>query len=187
VSARDQIVETTCTLLEIQGYHATGLNQIIKDSGTPKGSLYYYFPGGKEELAMEAVGQAGAMVLRRIRENLASHPDPVEAIRNFIIRIAQQVELSGFRTGGPITTIAMETASTSVRLREQCHAIYSSWQREFAHKLAQSGLAEERAKRLAVLIIAAIEGGIILCRTSRNREPLESVAEEIALLVAAAK
>jgi TetR/AcrR family transcriptional regulator, lmrAB and yxaGH operons repressor len=51
---RDQIIQTTCTLLESQGYHATGLNQILKESGAPKGSLYYYFPQGKEELAEEA-------------------------------------------------------------------------------------------------------------------------------------
>jgi TetR/AcrR family transcriptional regulator, lmrAB and yxaGH operons repressor len=186
LSSRDQIIETTCELLEMQGYYATGLNQIIKESGSPKGSLYYYFPGGKEELAAEAVSQAGAVVLQRIRENLASVADPAEAIRTFIMRIAQHIELSGFQAGGPITTIAIETASKSVRLREQCHHIYSSWQHEFANKLTQSGIGEDRAIRLAALIIAAIEGGIILCRTNRSRTPLESVAEEIALLIDAA-
>jgi TetR/AcrR family transcriptional repressor of lmrAB and yxaGH operons len=184
VSARDQILATTCALLEAQGYHATGLNQIIHDSGSPKGSLYYYFPGGKEELALEAITQAGSMIRQRIRENLADAADPVEAIRSFIWRIAQQVELSGFRAGGPITTIAMEAASTNERLRGQCHQIYEGWQQEFAQKLMQSGIAEERARRLAVIIIAAIEGGIILCRTSQSRLPLENVAEEIALLLA---
>lgn len=185
MSARDQIIATTCELLEVQGYHATGLNQIIKESGSPKGSLYYYFPGGKEELAAEAIRQAGTVVLQRIRENLAATADPVEAIRMLIRRIAQQVELSGFRTGGPITTIAMEAASTSEHLRALCHQIYTSWQGEFSHKLMQSGMAEARATRLAVVIIAAIEGGILLCRTDRSRTPLECVADEIACLLAA--
>ena len=185
MSARDQIIETTCELLELQGYHATGLSQIIKDSGSPKGSLYYYFPGGKEELAVEAIRQAGAIVTQRIHANLATVADPVEAIRTFIRRIAEQVELSGFRKGGPITTIAMETASTNERLREQCYRVYNSWQQEFANKLMQCGMAEARALRLAVLMIAALEGGIILCRTSRSRVPLEDVAEEIALLLTA--
>jgi TetR/AcrR family transcriptional repressor of lmrAB and yxaGH operons len=184
-SARDEIVGKTCELLELQGYHATGLNQIIKESGSPKGSLYYYFPGGKEELATEAVRQAGKIVLERIRANLANITDPVESIRGFIMNVALNVERSGFRAGGPITTIAMETASSSGPLREECHRIYSDWQLAFASKLVQGGMGEERAQRLAVLIIAALEGGIILCRTSRSREPLESVAEEIALLLQA--
>ncbi len=182
-SARNEIVEKTCELLELQGYHATGMNQIIKESGSPKGSLYYYFPGGKEDLAAEAVRQAGKLVLERIRSNLASIPDAIEAIRTFIMNVALNVERSGFRAGGPITTIAMETASSSVPLREECQRIYSAWQLAFADKLVEGGVMPERARRLAVLIIAAMEGGIILCRTSRSREPLENVAEGIAALL----
>lgn len=185
-SARDEIIGKTCELLELQGYYATGLNQIIKESGSPKGSLYYYFPGGKEELAAEAVRLAGKIVLERIRSNLANVADPTEAIRTFIMNVALNVELSGFRAGGPITTIAMETAASSVPLREECDNIYNAWRLAFANKLIEGGIGEERSRRLAALIIAAIEGGIILCRTSRSQEPLESVAEEIALLIRSA-
>ncbi|MCA0455474.1 MAG: TetR/AcrR family transcriptional regulator [Chloroflexi bacterium] len=180
---RDQIIETTCDLLELQGYHATGLNQIIKESGTPKGSLYYYFPGGKEALAVEAVNHVGNIVLQRIRENLAQVDDCAEAISIFIKNIALNVELSGFRAGGPITIIAMEMASTSPTLREACQHIYDGWQDAFAEKLRAGDIAEARAKRMAALIIAAIEGGIILCRTSQSRIPLEQVGEEIYELV----
>ncbi len=100
VSTCDQIIATTCDLPELQGYHATGLNQIIKESGSPKGSLYYYFPGGKEELAVEAVSYGGKIVLERIRENLAQLDDAAAAIHTFIRNIANQVERSGFRAGG---------------------------------------------------------------------------------------
>src|SRR4051812_4374423 len=123
-SARDQIIDKTCELLELQGYHATGLNQIIKESGSPKGSLYYYFPGGKEELAVESVRKVGAIVLQRIRQNLAESDEPAEVIYRFMMNIAVNVERSGFRAGGPITIIAMETASSSVALREECQRIY---------------------------------------------------------------
>ncbi|MEO8392644.1 MAG: TetR/AcrR family transcriptional regulator, partial [Chloroflexota bacterium] len=179
MTARDAIIETTCELLELQGYAATGLNQIIKQSGSPKGSLYYYFPGGKEELATQAVKQAGEIVLQRIRENLVEIDDPAEAISGFIKNIAVHAERSGFRAGGPITTVAMETASSSERLRQECHQIYRGWQEAFADKLKAGGVGEARAKRIATLIISSIEGGVILCRTGQSREPLEQVAEEI--------
>jgi TetR/AcrR family transcriptional regulator, lmrAB and yxaGH operons repressor len=182
-AARDQIIEATCELLELQGYHATGLNQIIKESGSPKGSLYYYFPGGKEELTVEALERVGEIVLNRIQQNLAEGGDPASAIRDFIRNVAQNVEASGFRAGGPITTVAMETAATNDRLREVCHRIYSEWQGVFKERLIAAGCPTERAERLSALIISGLEGGIILCRTRRSREPLEAVADEIGVLL----
>jgi TetR/AcrR family transcriptional repressor of lmrAB and yxaGH operons len=184
-AARDHIIKATCDLLELQGYHATGLNQIIKDSGSPKGSLYHYFPGGKEELTAEAISTVGALVLNRIRDNLADIDDPAEAVGAFIANIAHNVEVSGYRAGGPITTVAMETAATSERLRAVCQGIYAGWAAAFAHKLRTGGLSNDRADRLSQFIIAAIEGGIILCRTGRSRAPLEIVADEIRDIVAA--
>ncbi len=183
MNPRDQIIETTCELLELQGYHATGLNQIIKESGSPKGSLYHYFPGGKEELAVESVSRVGRIVLERIRHNLAAIDSPAESVERFIMNIAYNVEASGFRAGGPITTVALETAASSDRLRGECQRIYDAWQAAFADKLMSGGMAEARARRLAQVIIAAIEGGIILCRTNRSRQPLESVAQEMGILI----
>jgi TetR/AcrR family transcriptional repressor of lmrAB and yxaGH operons len=52
---RDNIIDVAKTLFQIQGYHATGINQIIRESDVPKGSLYYHFPNGKEEIAIAAV------------------------------------------------------------------------------------------------------------------------------------
>lgn len=178
-TTRDQIISKTCELLELQGYHATGLNQIIKESGTPKGSLYYHFPGGKEELATTAIARIGDMVLKRIQDTLAQFEHPADAVEHMIRLIAHGVEISDYRTGGPITSVAMEAIATSDALREECHRIYDAWQMAFANKLTQGGIDKERAKRLAILTVASIEGAVILCRTSRSRTPLESIADEI--------
>lgn len=182
-ATRTQLIATTCDLLERQGYHATGLSQILQESGSPKGSLYYHFPGGKEELALEAITQVGATVLARIRANLALYAAPAEAIRHFIRLIAASVEMSGFSSGGPISAIALETAAGYERLRLACDAVYAAWQGAFAEKLVAAGLSPARAESLAALIIAAIEGGVILCRTRRSRTPLEQVADEIGVWI----
>jgi len=67
-------------LLERQGYYGTGLNEIVQQSGAPKGSLYHYFPGGKEELAAAAITDQGKRIAEYIRGELAKRDDPVEAI-----------------------------------------------------------------------------------------------------------
>lgn len=178
-TTREQFIETTCELIEAQGFHATGLNQIIKESGAPKGSLYYHFPEGKEELVAEAIARTGRNMSERIAANLAMQADPAEAVWAFVRRIADNVEASGFRSGGPLMTVAMETATSSERLNLACREAYQRLQGSFEDKLLASGFAAARAAHLAAFIVAAIEGGIILSRTNHSGDPLRRVADEL--------
>lgn len=180
---RKDILLTTCQLMETQGYHATGVNQILEESGAPKGSLYYYFPEGKEGLAVEAIERTRALIAERIRHGLATSDDAATAVRDFIHNLAQQVEAAEFRSGGPITAIALEVASTNERLNAACRDTYRTWQHAFEEKLRSSGYTAVRAERLAVLIISAIEGATILSRSQRTTVPLQQAAEEIYLLL----
>lgn len=176
---RDHIIKVTSTLLEAQGYHATGLNQILAESGAPKGSLYYYFPQGKEELATEAIALAGKVVAQRIQHELASIEDTAEALQTFIRDIAYHVEASGFSAGGPLMIVTMETVNSSERLNLVCREAYRLLQAAFQEKLVASGYTEARAGQLATFITSAIEGGIILSRANRSGDPLRLVAQEL--------
>lgn len=176
---REQIIETTCKLMEMQGYHATGLNQILSVSAAPKGSLYYYFPDGKVELGVEAILFSSRMIEARIRSVMTEIEDPVTAVTTFITTLASHIDQSGYQAGGPITAIALEAASTNDQLREACQQAYRSWQEAFAEKLSQGGFPEARSRRLSVVIIAALEGGIILSRSQRSPQPLLDIAEEL--------
>ncbi|MEN9938880.1 MAG: putative HTH-type transcriptional regulator YxaF [Chloroflexota bacterium] len=178
-STREAFIETTARLLETQGYFATGLNQIVAESGAPKGSLYYYFPDGKEGLTVEVIERVSATIADHIRVNLAVTEDPAEAIDGFLRMMARAVEATNCQGGGPIATVALETSAVSERLRAACREAYRSWQGVFAEKLVAGGWRPEQATGLAGLIIAAIEGAIILCRTERSAVPLERVADEL--------
>ena len=178
---RDEIITTTCRLLELQGYRATGLNEIIRESGAPKGSLYHYFPEGKDELTVEAIAYSAAAIVGNITRVMDEHDDATTAVTTFIRQLAGYVAASGFRQGGPITAVALEAASTNERLRLACRDAYQAWQRPFADKLRPAYGA--RAERLAALIIAAIEGGIVLARSEQSEQPLLDVADEIEQLL----
>jgi TetR/AcrR family transcriptional repressor of lmrAB and yxaGH operons len=186
-NAREQILLVTATLLEKQGFHGTGLNEIIKESGSPKGSLYYYFPEGKEQIASEAVLQSGKMTAERIRAGLAESRDPAAAIEGFILKVAAHVEISGFGAGGPLTAVAMETATQSERINAACREAYGMIETAFREKLLESGLPSAKAEQLARFITAAIEGGIILSRTYHTGEPLRLVASQLNILLAGQK
>ena len=176
-TTRDQIIDTTSDLMESQGYHATGLNQIVAESGAPKGSLYHYFPGGKEEMAAEAIDRTGRQLEERIRANLPPGIAPAEALRDFAHTIAFHIEASGYRAGGPLTAVAMETATNSERLNRACRDAFERVITAFAERLVSEGTPAERARGLSVFVTAAFEGGIILSRTYHSGDPLRQVGD----------
>ena len=182
-TAREQILQTTCTLLDKQGYHGTGLNEIVKESGAPKGSLYHYFPEGKEQIVAEAVIQSGNETAQRIRLELAQSNSASKAISDFILKIADQVELSKFAAGSPLTAVAMETATNSTRINFACREAYLMLHAAFKDKLLASEFSKSAAEELATLIVASIEGGIILSRTNHNADALRLVAKQIKKLL----
>jgi TetR/AcrR family transcriptional repressor of lmrAB and yxaGH operons len=105
-------------------------------------------------------------------------------VRQFVLRIADAVEASGFSAGGPLQSVALETVNASPRLNAACQAAYARLQAAFADRLAQGGYAQGRATVLATFITAAVEGGIILSRTYHSGDPLRQVARELGRLLA---
>ncbi|MBK8434542.1 MAG: TetR/AcrR family transcriptional regulator [Chloroflexi bacterium] len=180
---RQRILDKTAELLEMQGYHATGLNQIIKESGAPRGSLYYYFPEGKEELAAEAVRDNAERMVAHARQALAAVADPAEAVYQMIVGIAHHAADSGCQGGAPLAAVALEASATSERLRTVCREGYAALAVPFAEKLVGAGLPPARAERLGVFITAALEGAVILTRVQQDPAALTAVAEEIRLLI----
>ena len=186
-TTRDAIIDAASSLLEERGYFGTGLSQILAASGTPKGSLYHYFPDGKDGLAAEAIARAGLHLAERIRLNLAGGGDPAQAVRRFVRRIATAVEESGFKAGGgPLQIVALETASTNERLNLACRDAYLAVQNAFANRLRVAGLDEAQASGLAELVVSVIEGATVLSRTHHSGAPLRRAADYLAQVIAAA-
>lgn len=185
-STRDQIVAATCDLMEAQGFHATGLSEIIRASGAPRGSLYYYFPDGKEGLAAEAIARTGEAISGRVAAALDDAPTAGAGVAHLARLVASAVERSGFRAGGPLTAVAMETATTNERLNLACRAAFGRLQGAFAAHLRGAGYPAGRAEELAEFITAAFEGGIILCRTYHSGDPLRRIGAQLEALLNAA-
>ena len=182
-NAREQILQATCDLMEKQGYHGTGLNEIVKESGAPKGSLYHYFPDGKEQIASEAVIQSGKATAQRIQNGVSGSNNAAKSIYDFVLNIADHVESSGFAAGSPLTAVAMETATQSERINLACREAYILLETAFKEKLLESGFTKVKADELGTFITAAIEGGIILSRTYHSGNPLRTVAKNLKVLL----
>jgi TetR/AcrR family transcriptional regulator, lmrAB and yxaGH operons repressor len=182
-NTRTRTIGITTLLLELQGYHATGLNQIIRESATPKGSLYFHFPGGKEELAAEALLSAGAETHLKIQAALQAGKPIGDAVAVFVLALAQDLRDSDFCQGCPVAMVAMETSATSDRLRQVCEQIYCSWFTLVEQALINAGFTNSEVKSWTTMIWASIEGALLLSRTYRSAEPLETVANQLKTLL----
>ena len=182
-SSREQILLTTCELIENQGFQATGLNEIVRESGAPKGSIYYYFPEGKDEIVAEAVRFAGKQMTEHIRSHLESAKDAAEGVQSFLRDLAKHIEETGFRAGGPITIVASESATTSERINLACQEVYTNLHETFAAKLRSNGIEAERAASLAWAIASVIEGAVILSRTFHTVNPLLEASQQLSSLI----
>lgn len=180
------MVRTAGRLLQKQGFHGTGLKQILEESGAPRGSLYFHFPGGKEQLAVEAVREAGIRTVKTVEALLAAHQDPREAMNGFVHAAAEVLRQSDFQEGCPVATVTLEAAGASEAIRAACQTTYQEWHRVIRDRLTDAGVTQARAGALATLVLAAVEGALILSRARRDTEPLHSVAAELASVIHAA-
>lgn len=184
-NTREAIVDTASRLFFTQGYHATGLNQIIKDSESPKGSLYYYFPHGKEELALTCINRTSEIVASRLRLYMESGDTPALAVQNFILSMAREAEDASFEGLVPFSFwVAAETSCVSNELRTACQCVFKDWQDVIAQRLMKEGMKEEAAVGKAVVAVSLFEGALLLALTCRNVQPLVAAAESIPAILA---
>ncbi|AKJ30930.1 TetR/AcrR family transcriptional regulator [Caldimonas brevitalea] len=183
---RDALVASATLLFRRHGYSGTGVQEILQHSGAPRGSLYHYFPGGKEQIAVETVRFAGEQVHRTLLELAQEHPHPKDLLRAYARLLGDWIEASGFRDGCPITTTLLELAADVPPVAECGSAALSAWAGVFDARLTSLGCEATRAKRVAQLTIAAIEGALIQARVTRSRQPIDDAVAELGLVIDAA-
>jgi TetR/AcrR family transcriptional repressor of lmrAB and yxaGH operons len=164
-------------LFRRQGYASTGLQQIVDESGAPKGSLYHYFPSGKEAIGEAAVAMAGGLIREMLEGHAARHADPTAFVRAWCRTMAGWMEESGFHSGCPIATTLLETAPRSPAITAAGAAAIDSWVAVVGAVLARGGLGTREAKSRAQLLVAAMEGALILARVRRSARPILDVAK----------
>jgi TetR/AcrR family transcriptional repressor of lmrAB and yxaGH operons len=176
VPSRERMIEATAVLLQKQGYAGTGLSEILDASAAPRGSLYFHFPGGKEQLACEALAASGALWKKRIDEVTADITDPGEAAAAVCTMLGDRLEDSDWELGCPIATVALEAAAGSEAIRTTCAEHFAGWEAIVVRRLVAAGLPEELARAAATLAVASVEGALLLARVYRSRQPLDRVA-----------
>ena len=177
---RRRVLEAAARLFQKQGYAATGLIQVLAESSTPKGSFYFHFPAGKEQLAAESIAMSGSRTGEQMTAIVLAADDPAGAFSSLADLFAANLDGSGFHSGCPVATVALEAAADSETIRSACDGVYGSWAQGLSLALRRWGVAEADALPLCELVICAIQGGILLAKVRRDATVLHSIARQLA-------
>jgi AcrR family transcriptional regulator len=172
-ATRERIVQTSADLFRRQGFASTGVKQIVAEASAPFGSLYHFFPGGKEQLGAEVIRWSGALYGQLIDAFFVPGTDVVKATHAFFAGAAQTLRETDYADACPIATVALEVSSTSEPMRQACAEVFSSWVDGATERLVESGLPRKRSRELAISMLASLEGAFVLARATRSTEPLE--------------
>ncbi len=180
---RERIVTESAELFRRQGYSATGVKQIVDAAQAPFGSLYHFFPGGKEQLGAEAIRVSGRLYEQLIPAVFDPAPDILSGARGFFAGAAEHLRETDFEDACPIATVALEVSSASETMREACAEVFERWIAAGAQRFEGAGLSADRARELTIAMLCALEGAFVLARALRTTEPLEIAGELMARAV----
>jgi len=179
--SRASMVRGAVSLIRTRGVNATSFSDVLAESGAPRGSIYHHFPDGKEQLAGEAIRWTSERVLAHQRACRATTPAGV--LDCFIDMWRQVVLASGGAAGCVVAGVAIDTVAGDRPMIDLVRATFRSWVDLLAEQLVAVGVPSRRASRVAVAVVAGMEGALILCRAEGNSGPLETVAAELKRLL----
>lgn len=178
VDARARMVAGAAEMIRRRGMNATSVRELAKHTGAPLGSTYHYFPGGKSQLAAEAVRWADDLTARRLTEATAA--GPADGLEAFLAMWRETLAGSDFRDGCPVLAVAVEEmADGDCAPRDAAVFAFGNWTTILAGALRNSGVPPHRATGTATLIVAAVEGAVAMCRAERSTQPLDTVGEQL--------
>ncbi|MGV9270779.1 TetR/AcrR family transcriptional regulator [Kitasatospora sp. NPDC003701] len=180
---RERIVRSTSRLLRRQGYEGTGIKQIAREAQATLGSVYHFFPGGKQELAAEAIRHGGQEFAGLLRTGLATADDPAEAITACTGLLATSLRESEWQDGCPITSTALETVGRAPVIEQAVAEAFTHWRAVVAEKLLAGGLGADDARELAATVVSTLEGAELAAQVARDEEPLHTAGRHLARLI----
>ncbi|MDT8300143.1 MAG: TetR/AcrR family transcriptional regulator [Sedimentisphaerales bacterium] len=186
-TTRDRLLNETARLVERQGFGPTSVNDVLQAAGVKKGTLYYHFPG-KDELGLAVLERARDDFLKFLDSALAA-PTPMEALERFFKAALRKHRKTGFVGGCLWGNTALEMSDSSPAYTALVERVFEEWICRI-ERVIRSGQeagqirTDQPAAELARLVVAGIEGGIMMSRLTKLDSPLRSCLESLRLLLA---
>ncbi|MBR0715947.1 TetR/AcrR family transcriptional regulator [Bradyrhizobium liaoningense] len=194
-TTRNKMIAGAADLMSRRGVNATSMRDVVRYTATPRGSIGHHFPDGKPQLIAEAVMFAGKQVSIPLEKAL-NELGAIAGLKAFVASWRRRLVTTTFEAGCPVLAVAVDhyvgepsdkaealDAAAQDHLLDLANGVFADWQKIMLAALRREGLPAPRAKRLATLVVASIEGTVALCRAARSALPLDQVDQELELIL----
>ena len=183
--SRQRMIEAAIELMRGSGLSGAGINEIVRESAAPKGSVYHFFPNGKQQVVTEALEAYSPRVMRFIVEALTSGRTPAARVRRLFNAFGQRVESADFRRSCAFGTVCLDLNGEHEALRAVVGATFDRWVELIAQHIDLGDT--RRSRSFAGLVLTAIEGAYIRARAERSNRPFREAGAWLAELVEPAR
>jgi AcrR family transcriptional regulator len=179
---RDRLVDVAIGLFRRHGPNGTAVGAVCAAGGATKGVFTHHFPGGKDELIAAAVERNAGQVDELVERALAAAPTTGAAVEQMFGFYADLLDRDP-DFGCPIAASVVDTHAGSDRVRAAAGAAFTRWEARMASAIASQGTPYPAAEHLAVTVVAALEGAILLALARRQPRLLRVVVTGLAAAV----
>jgi TetR/AcrR family transcriptional regulator, lmrAB and yxaGH operons repressor len=181
-TTKQRMLDSALLLLRERGAPGVTVDAVLAHSGAPRGSVYHHFPGGRNEIVLQALRLAGDYIAGMVEASVAEG-DVLRTVERFVRFWKRALTSTDYRAGCPLVAVAIDSREHIPEAPDLVREIFTRWQASLADVLSANGFPAERARRLASVVVSAIEGAIILSRAHRDLGPLDDVLTELTPLL----
>lgn len=180
-TSRGALIRAGVALLSEKGYSATGLDEVLRSAGVPKGSFYHYFPS-KDAFGAELIEAYATYFARKLDRCLRDGgTEPLQRLRNFVADARDGMARYEFRRGCVVGNLGQEMSALPELFRDRLHGVLLDWQARTERCLREAQAAGEIAADADCAALAAFfwigwEGAVLRAKLERSPEPLDLFA-----------
>lgn len=178
---RQRMLLSAVDLLREEGAAGVTIDAVLAASGAPRGSVYHHFPGGRRQIVQEAAEFASSHMEKMLRSDGES--DPTMFAARFVEMWRETLVASNFRSGCPIVGLLGDRRAGAEKSRSTAASAFSRWEDALAASLTRSGWPDQEARDRAVLLIATIEGAVLMCQAEGSVRPLDRITDSVVAAV----
>ncbi|WP_197048014.1 TetR/AcrR family transcriptional regulator [Mycobacterium paragordonae] len=183
VGTRDKMLISAAHVMRERGAAGVTIDSVLARSGAPRGSVYHHFPEGRNQILTEALRYAGDSITANIDN--AVDRGAKALLREFVEFWERLLTECDFTAGCPVVAAAIGSADEELELSTEAGLILGRWCTALSRAFVTDGFDDADAASLAVMSISALEGAIVLCRSTRSVIPLRQVGDQLEFLIKA--